>query len=983
MRNVFTIPPSLPFAETLARGIAERVGQTPLALAEVTIYVPTRRAARNFADAFARAFGGAALLPELRPLGDADEDLALFDAAADAADLPPAISPLRRKMLLATLVRRWYVAERRESLTFAQATQLATSLASLLDEFETQGVAWEGLENLVPEMFAQHWANARDLLLLLRDEWPKLLAAEKTMNPAARRNAALATLAKRLEPSERWTIAAGSTGSIPATATLLGVIAALPKGAVVLPGLDQASDTEAWEAIGFDPAHPQYGMKQLLERIGITRETVRDWTRAAERNEARETLLRETLRPAPTTDAWRRIADDSTAKIAEGVDGLSVIPAPDASEEAGAVAVMMREALEKEGRSAALVTPDRTLARRVAAALSRWDIDVDDSAGRPFARTPPGAFLCLLAEAALARFAPVPLISLLKHPLALLGKPPGECRRFARELDLVLRGPRPDPGFDGLEAAILRASPKERVARLTLFFAALADVLRPLEHVVSAQEIDLDRLVDAHLSAAIRLSEREAGASALWDGEAGEAGADFVAELMRAVADLPPIETDNYAAVFRSLAEDVAVRAAYGRHPRLAILSPQEARLQTYDVLILSGLNEGVWPRAAPGDPWLSRPMRATLGLEAPERAIGLSAHDFATLASSPNVILTRALKSDGAPTVASRWLQRLTQFTNGLKIDKELEPRVAYVDIARALDDAGAPQRIARPRPTPPVSARPRRLSVTEIETWRRDPYATYAKRVLNLTPLDPLDTPVGPLERGTIVHRALETFVRLYPNEIRDDAVGKLISIAEDLFREYRLPNAVMALWRPRFAAAASLFVSLERERRVLLGAIHAEVTGERKFEAPAGEFVLHGRADRIDVFKHGGASIIDYKTGAPPSEKQVKLLLSPQLPLEAAMLSAGGFPEIGARPVAELAYMRIGSGAEPVQFRPLNLPPAEIAEKAAAWLSAQIARFDEESTGYVSRAIAFRRAFAGEYDHLARVKEWTAAQAEDPEE
>jgi ATP-dependent helicase/nuclease subunit B len=669
--------------------------------------------------------------------------------------------------------------------------------------------------------------------------------------------------------------------------------------------------------------------------------------------------------------------------MASGADGLSVLSPADGSEEAAAIAVRMRDALETKGKSAALVTPDRSLARRVAAELGRWKIEIDDSGGRPLARMPPGAFLCLLAEAAQARFAPVPLIALLKHPLSLLERPPGEFRRFARELDLVLRGPRPDPGLKGIESAILSDRIKERSARLTPVFAALAEVLGPLEQIMNGQTADLDALLAAHLSAAERLSQDHRGASALWDEEAGEAGANFIADLKSAVADLPPIEADNYAAVFRNLAEEVAVRPAYGRHPRLAILSPREARLQTYDLFILAGLNEGVWPGAVASDPWLSRPMRATLGLEAPERAIGLAAHDFATLAASPNVVLTRALKTEGTPTVASRWLQRLMQFANGLKIDQQLAPCTPYAEIARALGDPGPPKRIARPSPTPPVAARPRKLSVTETESWLRDPYGIYAKRILKLLPLDPLDAPIGPLERGTIVHRALESFVRRYPSELDDAAVEVLIAIADDLFREFRLPKATTAIWRPRFAAAARLFVALEHERRSSIGAIHVEVTGERKFDGPAGEFVLHGRADRIDVFKSGSACIIDYKTGEPPSEKQVKALVSPQLPLEAAMLCVGGFADIGARPVEQLAYMRIGSSAEPVQFRPLNVAPGEIAEKAATWLTAQIARFDHPGTGYVSRALAFRRAFAGDYDHLARVKEWTAAQEEDPED
>ncbi|HWA90620.1 MAG TPA: double-strand break repair protein AddB [Rhizomicrobium sp.] len=949
--KLVTIAASLPFAETLARGLIARLGaeRDPLALAEATIYLPTRRAARNFADSFARVLGGAALLPEFKPLGDVDEDEFLFDADNDALELAPAIAPIRRKLLLATLVRRWDEARRDGAMGFAQAAALAGGLAQLMDELETRGCDPGKLDTLAPKALATHWQDVLKLLDVLRHEWPNLLAKEKRVNPAARRNDLLRALAKRLEanPPKGPVIAAGSTGSIPATAELLGVIARLPNGLVVLPGLDRELDDESWHRL--DPGHPQFGLKQLLQRIGVARDAVQDWD-GAPPSAAREKVLRETLRPAPTTDAWRALAERGGGDVAEGLRGLSLIHAADPAEEAAVIALALREALEAEGRTAALVTPDRALARRVTAELERWNIAIDDSAGRPLSHTPPGTFLNLLAEAADARFAPPALLALLKHPLASFGDA-SAFRAQARALDIALRGPRPDAGLDGI---------RQRAGGAWL--DKVTDALAPFGDALAGKKLDIARAVKRHVEAAEKLS------TDLWRGEAGEKAKLLIEELNEAAAGIPPIEASAYAPLFRDLAGAVAVRPPYGRHPRLAILGPLEARLLSFDLVVLGGLNEGTWPRAASADPWFSRPMREALDLDSPERAIGLAAHDFATLAAGKEVLLTRAAKSDGAPTIPSRWLQRLTQLTGGLELAHRLDPAVNYRGIHAALEEPKPAARLQRPAPRPPVEARPRALSVTEIETWLRDPYAIYARRVLGLEPLKPLDDEIGPLERGSVVHKALERFVQEFPRDLPPGAELRLIAIADELFEN--IPKATLALWRPRFLNAARWFVGVERMRRADIAASHLEIKGELMF----GTFKLHGRADRIDMLSGGGAAILDYKTGAPPSDKQVKELLAPQLPLEAAILESGGFAEVPKTDAAALVYLRFAGGAEPGALREVKVDAHALAAEAAEKVAQRIAFFDDETTPYHSRVRPFRADLAGDYDHLARVREWS---------
>jgi len=972
--HIFTIAPSAPFADTLARGLISRLGSDPLALSSATVYLPTRRAARTFGDAFAKVLGGAALLPQFKPLGDSDEDELLFESGSGGLELLPAIAPLRRQFLLARLVRQWDRSARGGQLSFAQCAVLADSLAKVMDEVETQGCDLSKLEALAPETLASHWEGVSQFLALLRDHWPAILASENAMNPAARRNLALQTLAKRLEtaPPAGFVIAAGSTGSIPATAQLLAVIARLPQGAVVLPGLDRRLDTESWATL--DPGHPQFGLAQLLKTIGVERDEVKDWS-PGETNSAREFLLSETLRPAPTTDAWRALADRGLQDIQPGLQDLALVEAADPAQEALSIALALREALEIPGRTAALVTPDRNLARRVAAEMARWSISIDDSAGRPLAHTAAGTFLCLLAEAAQARFAPVALLALLKHPFARRGQEGAAFRAQARRLDRwCLRGPRPDPGLDGISRAIANAHaarfppPEKALAELAVWWREIADLLTPLEQVFAEQETSIERLLETQIAAAQALACDRDGGCILWSDTDGEAAFELAASLKLAAENLAAIEPSSWPALFRSLAMKMPVRSAVGRHPRLAILGPLEARLQQFDLMVLGGLNEGSWPQAAGHDPWFSRPMRTKLGLEQPERAIGLSAHDFSMLAAGPRVLLTRAMKADGAPTIPSRWLQRLAQLTRGLGLSDLLADGQIYAELAAQLMDVPQGPRLPRPKPTPPVETRPRRLSVTEIETWLRDPYAIYAKHVLRLRPLDALDEAIGPLERGTALHKALEIFVARTRNRLPDDAVAQLVTIADEVFARAGIPKAALALWRPRFLGAARGFVDWQRSRQAMIAASHLEIKGRMTI----GDFELTGVADRIDILTNGTAAILDYKTGATPSPRQVTQLLSPQLPLEAAMLAQDGF-NIGKFIAEELIYLSLASEDKARQPLPIEDGVA-LAQRAVQELQRRITWFNDPATPYRPRVRPFRADIAGDYDHLARVREWS---------
>ena len=992
---LYTVPPDLPFVDALAGGLlAGRAApfdrDDPLALSRVTVLLPTRRACRALHAAFLRqAPGEALLLPRILPLGDLDEDESGPGGPGGGIDdgrLPAAISPLKRRLLLARLILRLGDTAGGAALagagTVDHASRLAEALAALLDELQITRLDPRALRTLAPEEYAVHWQEVLRFLSLITDHWPAILAEQGLMDPAARRNAVLARLAARwgAAPPADPVIVAGSTGSVPATADLLATVARLPQGCVVLPGLDKAADDATWAALG--PTHPQYALKRLLARLEVPRHAVARWpdggpasAGAARGVGARSRLIAEAMRPAETIVAWRSLPPPPPAALRD----LHRIDCASPQEEAGVIAIVMRRALETPGRSAALVTADRALARRVGAELRRWRIEVDDSAGTALGDTAPGAYLRLTARLAAENAAPVPLLAALKHPLAAGGMAPAAFRRAVRALErTLLRGPRPKPGIDGLRAAL--GDRDGRDTGIGPWLDRLEHGLAPLAGVMRRPRAALRDLLTAHVGFAewFATSDTEGGTDRLWSGEAGEQAVRFVAELADAAPALPPLAPPaRYPALLDALMGGRVVRRSFGRHPRLQIWGPLEARLQHADCMILGGLNEGVWPPETEGDPWMSRPMRAALGLPPPETRIGLSAHDFVQCCGAETVFLTRARRVEGTPMVPSRWLARLDALLDRLVADRNalrgLEP--ALLSWWSALDrPAGPPAPWPAPAPAPPVAARPRRLPVTRIETWIGDPYSIYARDILGLRPLDPIDADPGAAERGTIIHRILECFVRACPDSLPPDAESVLLELGRTHFEDAGVRPGVLAFWWPRFRRIAAWFAATERERRPTTRPLAVEVAGALDLDTPAGPFRLSAKADRIDGTEAGTIEIIDYKTGAVPPRKDVVSGRRPQLSLEAAIALAGGFQGIEAARVDTLAYWKL-SGAETAgEITALGDDPAALAREALASLRALIARFDDPQTPYHAAprpALAPRR---NDYAHLARIKEWS---------
>ena len=872
---VYSIPAHRSFADALAAGILRAVGRDPLALARGRILLPNNRAVRTVTDAFVRASGSGLVLPRLIPVGDPDVGERV-GGALDPLDLVeevrPPIDPLARQLALANLVRA-------EGEGAAEAMRLAAELARTLDSMAVEEVAPDRLVDAVNEApeLAAHGLQALARFKAVLDRWPDELHGRGVVDLAAWRSDLLHGLARRWasRPPEGFTIAAGITTSAPAVAALLARIARMDEGAVVLPALagQRLMPDAEWDALGPDDegrgeeSHPQYHLKRLLERMGVARGEVLAWRGSgrASSSAARGAAASHALVSASFSDKWNHLPPRERR-----LTGIRVAELPDPASEAQAIAIALREAVETRAQTAALVTPDRTLAARVSAHLQRWGIEADDSAGQPLSKTPAGTLLLAIASAVVEDLAPVPLLALLKHPL-VGGE--GDARLAwldsVRAIDLALRGPRPRAGLAGLDERLAGSKAAGRWA-----------AIRPLMESISAAPAS--GLTLAGFAGSLREWAGRLAGEAAWRGPDGRLAADLIADLEASHdANAMILAPDDLIPALRQLMDSVPVRRPYGGHPRIFIWGLLEARLQQADVMIVGGMNEGVWPSLPTPDPWLAPRIRRSLGLPGLEFRTGLAAHDFLGLLGAPRVLLTRARRDSRSPTVASRFWLRLQAMTGGMTRDQRLER------LALALDASDVVEPVERPAPRPPVAARPRRIAVTDLDRLKADPFAYYAKTILRLRPEEPVDAEHHAAWKGTAVHDVLE---RWFKDDRCDPAL--LAPRARAMMAQEGLHPMLRALWSPRLMEAIDwIAAEMEHDREKDRAPLLAEVMGE----ADVAGVTLYGRVDRVDRLSDGKLAIIDYKTGKAPKPKAVSEGFSLQLGLLSLIAQGGGFGDV----------------------------------------------------------------------------------------
>lgn len=989
---VWTIPAGLPFARRLASELLRRAHPST-DLADTTILVPTNRAARTLARAFAlAAHPRALLLPRITPLGEVgEEELSLgWDddgvPGPSMAELRPAIGPVHRKLLLTRLVAS--MRRERAGGALAEAARLASELSTLLDALQNQDVQLADLETLVDEDLAEHWQETLQFLEILRDHWPRILAEAGCMDPVARRTWLLRHQAAAWEqsPPRSPVIVAGSTGSIPAARALISAVAKLPRGEVVLAGLDRTVDAESWETLS--ESHPQFGLKKLLETLGSDRAQVRDWpgSEPTPKSIGRTRLLAEVMRPAATSHRWPETVPQ--IDVDAGLDGLQVIEARDSVEEAGAIAVLMREALETPGKTAALVTSDRELASRVRTTLRRWNVEVDDSGGEPLGNTSAAVLFRLAIRAAAGNGRPLDLLALLKHPRATGGDSRhafiANVRAFEHH---VVRRVLAWHELPDVEAELRRqVERRPRLAGLERWFEEFRDRMAPLRKALAATT-DASAIVAAHRAFTEWLATpADGGTDGLYADHSGERVQRFVREFEAAAKPLGPIPGGEYPALFDEALAGIAIYPRIGTHPRLSILSPLEARLVSADRVIAGGLVEGSWPRRATPNPWLSRTMQSALGLLTDAHRAGMGAHDFVDAASVPEAFLCFARKTRGNPTIRSRWLTRLNTVLRSADRNLSAPPAIG---LWQQLTAPPAYRPLPRPQFSPPLSVRPRRLSVTQVRTLLKEPYATYARHVLGLRALDRPGRRPGPAEFGNAVHEVLERFTQEHGGaSLPDDAAARLRALGAEVLARFQPADRQDERWWERFTWAHRLdaivqwFLLQEDRHRKNVDAVWGETSGEYTFGKPP--FTLVARADRIEVDRTDRMmTIVDYKTGMVPKKKDVASGVEPQLPLAGVIAEAGGFPDLPAEgTVGRLVYWKLTGRRDGGEYGPA-LAPVETSDALAVSLGrlkALIRAFEDPKTAYTA---THDPEPYSDYAALARTHEWTLAGLRDPDE
>ena len=991
--SVYSIDAGLPFAEQLAQGLMG-MAKTPEQLARALVLVPSRRSGQALQAAFLSVSDGQAmLLPRMVPIGDIGDETSQgdpIDALLDetAPDLPPAISSMRRRFLLAKLLRHFRLGEHYP--TQPQAMLLADSLAQLLDQLYNADATVSALRDLLPDAFSAHWQDILGLLTILIERWPAILADEGSMDAVDRRNRLIRWQAQRwqqLQP-DNLILVAGSTGSINATRDLIATVAALPNGHVVLPGLDRGAG-DLWSDMASDSNHPQHALAALLDVLAISPDDVADWPTlpvASATQQARHYLMREMFRPAAITAAWQRLGDDASLPGRDALAGLKILTARDRREEASLIALCLREVLETPEKTAALITPDRQLAELVIAELQRWQITIEDSAGRPLAVTPTGRFLQLLANAVAEDLAPLSLLAMLKHPYAAGGVKQRDFQQQVAQLELaVLRGARPAiPGIDGLLAAAptaeLKAFVQQQIAvPLAPVLAAWAAPQPTLASMVAALAESAELLAAEVMAAEMIDStadqpDRGQGAMRLWDGVDGKLAARILADIEIDGRDCA-IEAADLPQILQQIFETETVHPHGSPHPRLAILGAVEARMQSADRLIIAGFNEGNWPPRPAADPWMNSAMRKAVGLPPHNWRTGLSAHDVYMALCADEVVVTRAAKENNTATIKSRWLQRLEVVLAAIGLADSIDTgQKEHVWLDHLHPDI-TPVPVTRPRPCPPLAARPRRFSATEIDLWVTDPYAIYAKRVLRLKPLDPIDLSPDAALRGNLVHAALAQFAEDFPSDdLPDDALSQLVHIGRDVFAEHMQHPSVRYFWWPRFEIIAAWIAEEEgRRRQAGLRQIYSEISGSVDLAGPQGLVTLTAKADRLERHEDESWCIVDYKTGVVPSATMVAEGARNQLSVEALIAAEGGFDQAPAGDVLRLEYWQLsGSRAQPGIIKPVRkdgFDPLKMRHD----LELLVAAYDDPSTCYLSEPVPSRVPPFRPYKHLARCREW----------
>ncbi|MBX7146620.1 MAG: double-strand break repair protein AddB [Alphaproteobacteria bacterium] len=967
--KIFTIPSGINFVQAIAERLLEETKSDPLELTHYTILLPTKRSCLLLQEAFIHTDKVDALfLPKIKPLGDLSEnDFSLIpDHQINGLSILPGIDPTKRILLLAKLI-----VEKTE-INFNKALFLAKDLFKFLDEIQKERINFYEFNEIISANYALHWQQIFNFLKILFHEWPKILKEEKCLDVVERQNILLEQQAKiwKENPPKFPVWVAGSTGSVPATAELMKVVSHLPLGYIILPGLNLNLDDNLQKEIREDPCHPYYGMLNLLSNLNYKLSDVRPWPlEDANIPLKRNALLNQVFYPASVVTKWDQLKRKWT-DIDKAVENLKLVLCANSKEEAEIIAIILREALEKSNQKVALVTADRKLARRVTAELRRWSITVESGVGLSLDKTKTGEFLKLLTSLVLHQTYTT-WLSIFKHPLTSMGFSKEYFLEAVKEIELkLLRG-----SFitEDLETLIKKAYDLN-LDKASNILEKTKIIFHDFFGLLKDNHVNLEKLIQTHIILAESLvtTDKVPGYEILWSDHDGNSVLNFLINMISTNSNISLSTGKDYFDFFNYFLAEHIIYKDYNVNSRLSILSPFEARLYQADLMILGGLNEGVWPSEPEFDPWLNRNMRTILGLPLPERYIGLSAHDFFQLACAPSVVMTRSLKKDAVVTTPSRWVKRLQIFLKSL--GKEILVPNNWIEWRKMSNHIESISNFSPPYPKPPVHLRPRKLSVTQLQKLLHNPYIIYVETILKLSPLEPLEPIPNASIRGTLIHTILEKFLYDYERNHIPDPYNYLIALGKKIFSSLLFYPTVWGFWWPRYERVAQWFIkSLEfykdKKLRTFL-----EISGQYTLTLSLGDYVLTAKADRIDLMKDGGLTIIDYKTGSIPSMRKVNQGFYPQLILEAIIAKAKGFSLIKeSNKIQKLEFWKITGRNPAVEVINLPFDIDNLIEEHHEGIKKFLESFDDVNTAYPISVDYQTNDYIKSYQHLARMKEW----------
>lgn len=985
MKNVFNISPIYPFLDVLADFVLQSAKKNSLNIADDIILLPTRRACRALKDVFSKFSNGFSLLPKILPLGDVDEDgFAFIDYQndnLDFLDLPPAIPEVERNLILSFLIKK-----KSPSLNDQQAFSLALDLAHLMDVVEMEMLDFSNLSNIVPDNLSLYWQETLQFLQIITEWYPKILKERGYLNPVDRK---IKLIYKQVDVWQNYhkkgrIFACGSTASLVPISYMINAISNMDYGYVILPHLDRVLSDQDFYNVGQN--HPQYGIKNLLLKMQVKRQNVRDLIPSFYVDTApkdRETLASFIMLNSSLENTWHNMPDLSS----DVLQGFSNLILNNESNEALAISFIIRKMIA-ENKKTLLITPDRKIAKSVASELKRWNISVDDSAGIGASEIDTGNYFILIINAIVDNFSPFSLLALLKHRFSHLSFDKQSLDSLVDDIEIhLLRG---NFGLDNIDSIIAKAEELSfsnhdvnfypilqllySIKRIVSPFLSLFD---NSSHSASLYDILFEHLKLLEIFVQNNSKNPDFVLNTLYD---GDLNSQLSSALKNLLNDLLSLKDDaiskmslaSYKTFISNFLFNLKLRPSIPSHPLVAIMNSIEARLLDADTFILAGLNENTFPSITTDDPWLSRPMKADFKLPLPERKIGLSSHDFVEFFCKKNVISTRALKTDGINTIESRWLQKLDAIINikNLPFDNSLSSSILswikYFDLPPLPSS-----RIKRPMPKPPLYARPKELWATSIEKLYRDPYIIFASKILSLKKLDDINSDTLPADFGNIVHATLEEFKKKNLSSIEE---------LKQIFIRNLLPFKnidIIDFWFKRFELISQQFISYEKRFSPLIKHTFTEIVGALKIND---YFTLKAKADRIDILNDSSSVIIDYKTGYAPSKKEVYSGYAPQLLLEALILNNNGFPDIPFKTkTSSLTYLQFSSKDNKF-FINFDEDIDLLVKKTFETLSLIIEKFNNPDTPYISRpnpnTVGATIENYSEFSHLARVKEWQDA-------